>query len=100
MTIDTMVSAQQRPALNKHKRICKFKGCNTILSMYNLNEYCLAHEIKAIEAEDEKIERLYTLVRKLRLRYFILKKNKKPLDSIRLRIKQTLTKIYNIKSYH
>ena len=36
----------RRPISNKQGRACAKKGCQTILSRYNLRDYCFAHAPK------------------------------------------------------
>ena len=37
-------------------RICKKKGCYTILSRYNLNKYCMAHLHEEVAKDMERQE--------------------------------------------
>ena len=45
----------------KRERICRYKGCNTILTGYNPGRYCFFHEQKKvwdeIKADDERLRR-------------------------------------------
>ena len=44
----------EKPEQNKNKRKCKLPGCNKLLSVYNLNDYCFTHIYKAFKIEYNK----------------------------------------------
>jgi len=76
----------EKPIYKKRKRRCKYRGCNTILSRYNMNKYCHSCHPKVIKDFHKKMDNMRLSISKLVRIKSQLKKEGKPYKEISKKI--------------